>query len=250
MTRVIDWKGKIGYGDIISPICYAHNQADILKEDVVLNFFFEHEKGTKFKKTDAETINARIDYISKNIMPSEYNVTVNQIYNKKLNYNHTNYSDKPLSYHNLRFAKNTWNGNKNHIAIVSSINNKKQFSEYATRKQWKDPLAGIWETYIKDLSSKYSIKLIHYETPIEDAAEIISSSKIVIGYHGSLMWLARWLSAPMIVYSKSDISKLVFPWCIHNPTDIDIDNQQEMSLYHLEYHKRELRKYVESLHRI
>ena len=250
MTRVIDWKGKIGYGDIISPICYAYNEADIRKEEVVLNFYFDHSRGTKFKDSDAETINDRVDYINRNTVDSNHKVIVNQIYDTKLDCNHTNYSDKPLSYHNLRFSNETWKGNGNHIAVISSITNKKKFSEYAKGKMWKDPLSNKWEEYVKTLSDDHSVKLIDYETSISEASDIIASSKIVIGYHGSAMWLARWLSAPMIIYSDKSITKEVFPWCIHNPINVDLEKQKDMSLYLLKYHRRELKKYVESLHRI
>lgn len=250
MTRVIDWKGKIGYGDIISPICYAHNQAKILEEDVVLNFFFEHSRGTKFKKSDVETINERVDYIHRNTYSSNYNITVNQIYDTKIDYNHSNYSDKPLSYHNLNFSNNTWTGGGDHIAIVSSINNKKQFSQYAKGKMWKDPFAEKWKSFIEELSKKHNIELVHYETPVDRANDIISTAKIVIGYHGSAMWLARWLAAPMIIYSDKDITKQVFPWCIHNPSSIDLKKHQDMSLYLLDFHKRELKNYVKNLHRL
>lgn len=250
MTRIIDWKGKIGYGDIISPICYAHNQADILRESVNLKFFFSHEKGTKFKEVDAETINDRIDYIARNTVPSQYGVDVSQIYKKSLSYNHTNYSDTPLSYHNLRFSKKPWDGSKQHIAVVSSLKNKKQFVEYAKGKKWKDPYSGKWNEYIELLSNTYDVKLIHYETPIEEAADIIRTSQIVIGYHGSAMWLARWLAAPMIIFSQKDISRLVFPWCVHNPTSDNILDAKEFSMYLLEFHKRELDIYVKSFYRV
>jgi hypothetical protein len=248
MVNMIDWKGKIGYGDIISPICYAHNQADRLKKSITLNFYFEHSIGTKFKQSDAETINQRVEYITKNISPSIYGVEVNQIYDTKIDYNHTNYTDYPLSYHNLRFSKNEWNGKSNHVAVVSSVKNKKQFSQYARGKVWKDPLAENWEKYIDNLSKKYSVELVDYETPIKDADEIISSSRIVIGYHGSAMWLARWLGAPMIVYSSRELSKKVFPWCVHNPTDIDIDKYSSQSINLLNNHKNELERYVKDLH--
>ena len=81
-TKKIWWKGKIGYGDIISPICYAHNQAEINKQNVELNFYFEHEEGTKFKEDDSETINDRIDFITENMLVEhDFKVTVNQTYN-------------------------------------------------------------------------------------------------------------------------------------------------------------------------
>lgn len=248
MSVTVNWRGKIGYGDIISPICYAHNQADRLHQQIDLNFYFEHTEGTKFKPTDSETINQRVEYISENTTPSVHIVNVNQIYNTKIDYNHTNYSDSPLSYHNLRFSKTPWTGTGNHIAIVSSVNNKKQFSQYAKGKQWKDPLAGQWDEYIRKLSKKYSIELVHYETPIHEAVEIINTSQLVIGYHGSAMWLARWLAAPMVVHSSRALSKSVFPWCVHNTGSIDIDTHAEKSLKLLEWHKEELRKYINDIH--
>ena len=248
MSVTVNWRGKIGYGDIISPICYAHNQADRLQQQVDLNFFFEHSEGTKFKPTDYENINQRVDYIAKNTTPSIHGVNVNQTYNTKIDYNHTNYSDSPLSYHNLRFSKTPWTGDSNHIAVVSSLSNKKQFFQYARGKQWKDPLVGKWDQYIKEWSNKYSIKLVHYETPIHEAVEIINSSQLVIGYHGSAMWLARWLAAPMVVYSNRAMTKAVFPWCIQNPKSIDIDIHAEQSLKLLDWHKEELKEYISDIH--
>ena len=53
---VIDWKGKIGYGDVISPICYAMNMAEKNQVDVVLNFHWKEKKPTKYKPEDKETI--------------------------------------------------------------------------------------------------------------------------------------------------------------------------------------------------
>jgi carbamoyltransferase len=40
---IIEWKGKIGYGDIVSPLCYAHNQSEIIGKLVNLQFYWPHE---------------------------------------------------------------------------------------------------------------------------------------------------------------------------------------------------------------
>ena len=127
----IDWKGKIGYGDIVSPICYAHNMAEKNSIDVDLNFYFDHSPGTKFKPTDQETINDRVDYISKTIHPARhFQVNVNQFYNKRMKADHTNYDPQSI-YHNLRFSKeNSWNGSGDYIALVTTMRNKKQFKDY------------------------------------------------------------------------------------------------------------------------
>jgi len=247
MSVTINWKGKIGYGDIVSPICYAHNEAERRGEEVTLNFYFEHAPGTKFKEEDSETINDRIDYIVKNTPGS---AIVNQFYNHKLGYDHTNYDDSNRSYHNLRFAKETWTGEDGHIAIVPSYGNKKQFDEYAPGKRWKDPLSGQWEEYINDLGNRHRVSVIDYATPVSQAADIIKKSKIVIGYHGSLMWLARWLQAPMIVISdKKSFTEKGFPWSVHSYSSVHyvINNLQEYSLYRLNEVKRTLDEY---LHRV
>ena len=49
----INWKGKIGYGDIISPLCYAHNIAQKNCDDVTLHMHWMHKRGEKFKPEDA-----------------------------------------------------------------------------------------------------------------------------------------------------------------------------------------------------
>ena len=43
----IEWKGRIGYGDIISPICYAHVMAQKNHCDVELLFHWSEKKGQK-----------------------------------------------------------------------------------------------------------------------------------------------------------------------------------------------------------
>ena len=44
----IDWKGKIGYGDVVSPICYAHSMAQKNCCDVELIFHWPDKKGKKY----------------------------------------------------------------------------------------------------------------------------------------------------------------------------------------------------------
>ena len=247
MSVIVNWQGKIGYGDIISPICYVHNEADRQGQDVQLNFYFGHTLGTKFKVDDAETINDRVDYIVENTTGL---ATVHQYYNQTLGYMHSNYNSNNLSLHNLRFANQSWTGNNNHIAVVSSITNKKQFTEYAPGKAWKDPLSNSWQQYVRKLQEHNTVVLIDYTTPIEEAVNIINTSKLVVGYHGSLMWLARWLSAPMlIISSKPEFSQKSFPWCIHSKRELyfDPDELQDLSLRKLYKVNDRLNEY---LHRV
>lgn len=260
----IDWKGKIGYGDIVSPICYAHNMAEKNSIDVDLNFYFEHTPGTKFKPQDAETINDRVDYISKTIEPARhYNVRVNQYYNKRMKADHTNY-DPASIYHNLRFsAENSWNGSGDYIALVTTMRNKKQFKDYAPGKQWKDPLGdtpggNAWKTCVQILQKQgWPVKFVEYHHPTTRAARILQRAKFVIGYHGASTWLARFVGAPLIIFSKGKLTRTAFPYAkvFGYWSDMEITNLDKYvaeSLESLDYHKEQLNDYLTlpNLHRL
>ena len=58
---IINWKGKIGYGDIISPISYALNLAEKNSTDVILRFHWPYDSPKKYKPEDKETIQEWID---------------------------------------------------------------------------------------------------------------------------------------------------------------------------------------------
>ena len=229
----IDWKGKIGYGDIVSPICYAHNVAQKNTCDVDLNFYFEHPEGTKFKPEDPETINDRVKFIADNHrVTHNFQVNVKQHYEHKMSDNHTNYDDRsPL--HNVGFSRtNGWHGAGDFIAVVTTFKNKKQFSEYAPGKMWKDPIGytpggNAWTTVLSILSKQgYRIKEVDYGTPISEASKIFQRCKFALGYHGSAMWLARWIGCPLIMFSKGKLTKGSFPWAHVEQywSDIEITN--------------------------
>ena len=60
---IINWKGKIGYGDIISPISYAANMADKNRTDVILRFHWKQSQPEKYKPEDKETIQDWIEQV-------------------------------------------------------------------------------------------------------------------------------------------------------------------------------------------
>ena len=63
----IEWKGKIGYGDIISPLCYAHNISQMNCQDVTLHVHWMHKRGEKYKEEDT---NIKLKIESKNNLES------------------------------------------------------------------------------------------------------------------------------------------------------------------------------------
>lgn len=82
---VINWKGKIGYGDFISPVSYAFNMADCNSTDVILRFHWKQEGPSKYKENDAETYQEIIEQ-TYNILekPTFFNVTIEHVYDSDL----------------------------------------------------------------------------------------------------------------------------------------------------------------------
>ena len=86
---VINWKGKIGYGDIISPISYAYNIAEKNSTDVVLRFHWKDSEPQKYKEKDSETIQQWIDITNNNTQkPAFWDVRIEHVYDSELGYNH------------------------------------------------------------------------------------------------------------------------------------------------------------------
>ena len=82
---VINWKGKIGYGDIISPISYAYNIAEKNSTDVILRFHWKDPEPKKFKETDTETIQQWIDITNNNTTkPAFWDVKIEHVYDLSL----------------------------------------------------------------------------------------------------------------------------------------------------------------------
>ena len=68
-TIEINWKGKIGYGDIISPLCYSHVLAVKNGIEVQLNMYWETSKGHLFKEKDSESLDYRQRFLFDLIEP-------------------------------------------------------------------------------------------------------------------------------------------------------------------------------------
>ena len=85
---VINWKGKIGYGDIISPISYALNLAEKNSTDVILKFHWPYDSPRKYKPEDRETLRSYITIPSFNM--NEFHMLpsfIDQLYPQTLGLN-------------------------------------------------------------------------------------------------------------------------------------------------------------------
>jgi hypothetical protein len=244
---VINWKGKIGYGDIISPICYAYNLAEKNQVDVVLNFHWTQSGPTKYKPEDEETIQDWVEFIANYTEPVEmYDVEINHVYNSKLEYNHDNYIAKEIGLHNMRFSIFGLNDFENahrsfrELSLVTTIKHKQQIVEYDKNKAWKDPIGEspngyAWPKISTMLNKRgWNTRHIHYEHACSQAVRKMQMTRCCVGYHGAHMWLAKWLGMPMIIFSKggkrrNNITEQAFPWAVTFEywTDFNIDSIDE-----------------------
>ena len=201
---IVEWKGKIGYGDVVSPLCYAQNQSEIRGEKTTLRFHWPYADSK-----DPESLPKRVDtLIDKIKFPG---VEVVHAFDSYVSYDHINYDVKPRNdaykYHNVYFPKVNVDPKK--YVVCSPIYNQKSLKEYG--KKWKDRLT-FDEWY--GILEQYDAIHVDYRTPIEELLEVMSKCSHFIGYHGSCSWVARLFGLPMTIYSQDPkFSAWAFPWC-------------------------------------
>lgn len=200
----IQWKGKIGYGDIVSPLCYAHNISDQLDQPVTLTFRWDHGEDKKVSPRDPETLWERVVYLQSLLRPAD--VTVINSFNNPLDINHTNYDWDVVGkdrFHNYWETQDKFiNKPRNNLIVLNTtLSNEQSLTEYG--KPWKDPLGGRWldlrRMIREDLNEPYID--VNYQTPIRDMVTALKDCRCFIGYHGTAAWVARLLQVPSIIIS-------------------------------------------------
>ena len=215
----IDWKGKIGYGDVVSPICYAHAMAQKNCCDVELIFHWPDKKGAKYKEEDPESLHDRTKQLAQLAKPIHFHqVKINHKFESKLKFNHSNYDDSDM-FHNFWYAsvKNT-DASKPYIAMNTTAKHQQTLEDYGGKsKTWKDPVGLVkWQALEEQIAKQWGMEVKHvdYSTPLRDAVDIYRKCFMAIGYHGSTMWLARYLRCPMLIYSGKKVTAKSFQWAI------------------------------------
>lgn len=210
----IQWKGKIGYGDIISPICYAHNISYKLGTKVDLTFRWAHGPLQKSHSSDPETLWGRANYI--NMLCDKQGTDVNVIhrFENPLDINHTNYEWDAVggdAYHNY-WQPVVKNKPSSHMLVVNSTEgNVVSLKQYG--KAWKDPAAGKWHHIIEQLSKKFEVVVVDYRTPVESLIKLLREARGFIGYHGTASWPAKFMHTPSILFaSGGNLTRNAFPY--------------------------------------
>jgi len=121
-------------------------------------------------------------------------------------------------------VKNVEGGRKS-IVLNTTATHREQFADYNPDKSWKDPV-GVegWRTVEGIIKNEwgFDVEYVDYTTPIDDAIDIYKKAFLAVGYHGSAMWLARYIGCPMLIYSTKSITKRAFPWAhVRNKFDVE-----------------------------
>lgn len=220
----IQWKGKIGYGDIISPICYAHNVSYKLKTKVSLTFRWHHSFDEKVHRTDPETLWERAMYINYICSKMGTDVGVYNRFDSPLDINHTNYDWNVLSkdiFHNYWSPVTKNKPLTNIIVVNSTAGNLQSLAKYG--KSWKDPVAGRWDQVVEDLSNKYDVFVVDYRTPIVDLVNVLRVAKGFVGYHGTAAWVAKFTHTPSVLFADlGSLTRNAFHYAsLHEGRELD-----------------------------
>lgn len=206
---VVNWKGKIGYGDIVSPICYAHNMSYKLDTKVKLVFHWKWDQDYKLYPDDPETLMERASFIFDRCIKA--NVILEHRYNSELpfSFNHDNYEwgDDLHNYWHSAIRNTSWSDD---IIVNGTNTNKQSMSDYG--KKWKDPIGEEqWVKFIEKLKQRYNVVEVGYRTPVAKLFKAMTRAKLFIGYHGNTAAVAKFVQIPMIVFSsKQNLTSTTF----------------------------------------
>lgn len=199
----IQWKGKIGYGDIVSPICYAHNVSYKLRTQVDLTFCWPNGPDRKIDPSDPETLWKRADFINQLCATNGTEVNVIHRFRTSMKENHTNYDWDIVGkdpFHNYWYPNKLNNQSSNVVVVNPTTHNIMSLKEYG--KSWKDPVADRWPELIERLQDKYTVIAVDYRTPIRELLDILATARGFIGYHGTAAWPAKFMHVPSIIFSR------------------------------------------------
>lgn len=212
----IEWKGKIGYGDIVSPICYAHNVSYKLKTPVTLNFRWATDNITKIEPRDPETLWRRCNYIMSLCETKGTTVSMYHKFNDPITFNHSNYdwdvvgSDK---FHNYWYPIKSARHERREKTIVVNTTTFNSMPLLNYGKAWKDPAVDDWRAIVEMISQKYKVVEVNYQTPIGELVNLLSRCVGFVGYHGTAAWVAKFTHTPSVIFSQGkSLTSNAFPY--------------------------------------
>jgi hypothetical protein len=198
----IQWKGKIGYGDIVSPICYAHNLSYKLNIPVSLTFRWSTDSEHKIHPNDPEPLWMRASYIFEMCEKKNTRVVMSHRFSDPLDINHTNYDWDVVGtdvFHNYWYPSFPHRKLGRYVVVNPTTNNLMSLKQYG--KPWKDPIADRWPYVIDIIKEQYDVVVVDYRTPIKELMLLLRDARGFVGYHGTAAWPAKFTHTPSILFA-------------------------------------------------
>lgn len=209
----VKWSGGVGYGDIVSPLSYAHNISFYSGIPIKLIFEWKFPKEYKYNPEDKNCLWEDSDYINSIMRKEGTEVSLEHRFSVDSNLRISNYNEDLMLHdplHNYWSVSNEYithrpSGRKK-IVVNTTLRNIEPFSLYNDRKaKWKDTQRN-WSDVISWIENytDYECVLIDYRVPVEKCIEELQDASLFIGYHGATAWLARMCKTPSIIVSIKD----------------------------------------------
>lgn len=233
--KTIVWKAGIGYGDILSPVSFAHNVSKYLGESLVLRFEWETDKDYRYDP-NGEIEWKTTDYLFYIAEKNGCNVNIEHRFNvnsglRLFNYNEELLTKDPL--HNYWNAAPQYcnphlehNPEKLNIALNTASRNLESPQDYFNgTKQRKFPNVDWKRLHDRLVEAGHNVTLIDYRISLQESLDILKKSDLFIGYHGGLAFLARFCNTPSVIINTlhfSMLSKWSFRYA-HIIEDLDVE---------------------------
>lgn len=235
---ILEWFGASdnGYGDLMLPLCFAQVQGQLNDTMVYLGVRWEFD--AKEKNTPADLLEAiyhKVPFPNVTLLHS-----FNHFYNPPIDINmYLKRTDVLHRYHTLYLPYEYKEGN--YDVICTPINNKIPFTTYKEGDaDWKQYMSNEeWQRLIDAPNTKH----IDYNTPVDEAIDLLINCRSFIGYHGSCAWLARLVGVPMIIYSnRPSLTKYCFPWAgkTFEQSKLDLNKVRRHYRHHMLDYKKAL----------
>lgn len=230
---VIDSWTTPGVGDYMFALNRAHwlRRANVgrYRDPVTINFHWYHDEDYLYHYEDPETIVERLDY-TKDFYKNYRSIDINHIFNS---------TDEKLKKERMRFHgiknpdrhmyDNTWSfrldtfkeENRNKVVIWRPLFNAE------VPREWKRVVENdMWNNAIDILTDMgYEVVELTYRTQIREVFYHISTCHFVMCYDGMWHYVAKNYMKPMIVTSRSTITKYHTP---HAMMWHEMDNENNL----------------------
>jgi len=251
-SELVTWRGTPGVGDFMWALNSCHKYAaDQNVSKINLEFHWEHGEDYLHHFEDPETIIERCDYIH-NFYHDKDRIEIHHIFNADGRYKHWKFADDIVTDPNgeRRIAAKShgiekarfWfqSGYYNDATGSTAPDNDWIFRKDAFRdivqdriviwrptwnaekpRTWKRQFTNEdWERLIMDLKMMgFNVYELGYRTPVREAMELISTSRLVICYDGIWHYIAKNFARPMAVVSGEGVTKYHTPNALRmNPT--------------------------------